>query len=342
MKVNRNNYEAYFLDFHEGNLSEELKREVIAFVKANPELKDEFESFEMIFVESQTLKFPAKESLKKTPGISIHNYKTWLVAYVEGDLKSNEAIEVEKFVLENPSYGQELEILRRTKIHPDYSILFAGKSSLKKGGIVIPLWVHYAAAASVVIALLAYFFVQQKPSSQFVHESQPENKISAPSIVPQKNSVAEIKSEVTSGGNKMNHNKPLQKKSDDVKVHQELAANDTVRVQDRVENISDQLIAEKSETRPANTPSHETTIVINEGISNDMAMEKMVVLDDNDLAELGLKEKQMPNSKLADAVNGVGKLFNVNAHYAKTQQEHEKPTETWALGPLKIKRTIAR
>src|SRR5438045_1843996 len=104
MKISRNNYEAFFLDFHEGNLSEEMKKEVLAFVKANPDLKDEFESFEMIFVESQSQKFPGKENLKKNPGVSIHNYKTWLVAYMEGDLKNNEIAEVEKFISENPAY----------------------------------------------------------------------------------------------------------------------------------------------------------------------------------------------------------------------------------------------
>src|SRR5215203_3713230 len=122
MKIDSKNYEAFFLDFHEGNLSEEMKNEVLAFVKANPDLKDEFESFEIIFVEqSQHLKFPGKENLKKKLNISVHNYKTWLVAYMEGDLNSNETAEVENFLSENPAYGRELEILRKTKIVPDYS-----------------------------------------------------------------------------------------------------------------------------------------------------------------------------------------------------------------------------
>lgn len=341
MKINKYNYEAFFLDFHEGNLSEEMKAEVLAFVKANPDLKEEFESFEMIFFESQGQKFPGKENLKKNPGISIHNYKTWLVAYIEGDLKSNETIEVEKFLAENPAYNHELEILKKTKIFPDYSIRFKGKSSLKKGGVIIPMWVRYAAAACAVIGLLAYFFIQEKPSSQFVHELQPANKISAPQQEPVKNPVAELKTE-TQVKNEVKKENHLQKKSADVNVDQKFAANDSVNVPASDKKVQDQLLADKSESPPVKSGKEETTIVINEGISNDTAMKKMVVLDDNDLAELGLKEKQLPNSKLADAVNSVGKLFNVNAHYDKTQLAQSKPTETWALGPLKIKRTVSR
>src|SRR6185436_9659089 len=98
--INRSNYEAFFLDFHEGNLSEAEKRDVVAFVESNPDLAEEFESFKLIFVEqSEGLKFPGKENLKKNT-INVNNYKTWLVAFVEDDLKQDEKTEVEKFLAE--------------------------------------------------------------------------------------------------------------------------------------------------------------------------------------------------------------------------------------------------
>ena len=124
-----------------------------------------------------------------------------------------------------------------------------------------------------------------------------------------------------------------------MKVYQDLAKNDSVLLPPSEKMVPEQFIAEQQNPLPDKTPAQEATIVINEGKANDSAMKKMVVLDDEDLAELGLKEKSLPNSKLADAVNSVGKLFNVNAHYDKSQQPQSKPTETWALGPLKIKRT---
>jgi len=342
MKIGRNNYEAFFLDFHEGNLSEEVKRDVLQFVESNPDLKEEFESFEIIFIDqSQGLNFPGKENLKKN-AINVLNYKTWLVAYIEDDLNGDEKLEVEKFLSANPAYGHELEILRKTKIFPDYSIRFSQKSSLKKGGVVIPMWVRYAAAASLIFGLMAYFFVQRKPATEFVQE-QPANKISAPVIEPANNPVAEIKSDQE----KIEDQKPSQKKSVDLKVDRELAGNDSVIVHPSENAIPDQPLAQETGTLPGKVqvkdPAQQTTIVINEGKS-DTAMQKLVVLDDNDLAELGLntKPETLPNSILADAVNGAGKLFNINAHYDKSKQQQSQPTETWALGPLKIKRTVSQ
>jgi hypothetical protein len=341
MKINRSNYEAFFLDFHEGNLSEVEKREVIAFVEANPDVKEEFESFNFIFIEkSKDLKFPGKENLKKN-SINVNNYKTWLVAFVEDDLNQDEKAEVEKFLSENQGYNRELEILRQTKIYPDYSIRFTGKSSLKKGGVVVPMWVRYAAAACVVFGLLAYFFVQRKPASEFAHQTQPENKVSAPVIQPEETHVAEIKPEVPVINNekKEEQQKPLQRKPAEMKVREDLAKNDSVKTPSQYKMAPEKLFAQERDTL---SKKDQSTIVINEGASKDSTMKKMVVLDDNDLAELGLNEKQLPNSKLADAVNSVGKLFNVNAHYDKSQQQFSKPTETWALGPLKFKRTVSR
>jgi len=341
MKINRNNYESFFLDYHEGNLSEVEKKDVIAFVESNPDLKEEFESFKMIFIEqSEGLKFPGKENLKKNT-INVNNYKTWLVAYIEGDLNKNEIEDVEKFLATNQGFNRELEILRQTKILPDYSIRFTGKSSLKKGGVVVPMWIRYAAAACVIFGLLAYFFVQRKPASEFAHESHPENKVSAPVIQPGENHVGEVKPE-TPLNNKENRKidqKPIQKKPAEMKVREDLVKNDSVIAPAQYKMTPEPLLAQE-----ADTPSKkdQSIIVINEGASKDTSMKKMVVLDDNDLAELGLNEKQLPNSKLADAVNSVGKLFNVNAHYDKSQEQFSKPTETWALGPLKIKRTVSR
>src|SRR5919198_736064 len=109
MKVNRTNYEAYFLDYHEGNLDEQSKKEVLAFLKLNPGLQAEFESFEPVaLAASSSIKFPGRESLKKVP-IHERNYKTWLVAYCENDLDETGRREVEYVLDKNASYRNELQ-----------------------------------------------------------------------------------------------------------------------------------------------------------------------------------------------------------------------------------------
>ena len=43
--LSRSNYEIYFLDYYEGNLTESQRRELMSFLEQNPDLKEEFDSF---------------------------------------------------------------------------------------------------------------------------------------------------------------------------------------------------------------------------------------------------------------------------------------------------------
>ena len=48
MKINRDNYEAYFLDYFEGQLSLEMVEEVLMFADQNPDLRNVLEDFEAV------------------------------------------------------------------------------------------------------------------------------------------------------------------------------------------------------------------------------------------------------------------------------------------------------
>ena len=45
MNIDKNNYEAFFLDYHEGNLSPQEVADLYLFLSQYPELKKEFEDF---------------------------------------------------------------------------------------------------------------------------------------------------------------------------------------------------------------------------------------------------------------------------------------------------------
>lgn len=169
--LSRSNYEIYFLDYHEGNLTEGQRRELMSFLEQNPDLKEEFDSFVNVSVEpDQTTVFYNKDSLKKKEGVNLSNYKTWLVAYTEGDLNDNQKKEVDLFLSEHPDLKSELDLFRRTRTVPDYTIVFKDKNSLKRGGRVIAFSrVNYrvmAIAASLVLLLISiYVFRQQKDNT---------------------------------------------------------------------------------------------------------------------------------------------------------------------------------
>jgi len=64
--ISEDNYEDYFIAFHENDLDENGYKEVFEFVDANPALKSEFGFHSALFVKAQkNLVFADKESLKK-------------------------------------------------------------------------------------------------------------------------------------------------------------------------------------------------------------------------------------------------------------------------------------
>ena len=67
-KIGRHNYEAFFLDYLEGTLSDEERIKVQDFLIANPDLKEELDSFELVRVEFRNRCLPIyfeKEKFKK-------------------------------------------------------------------------------------------------------------------------------------------------------------------------------------------------------------------------------------------------------------------------------------
>ena len=62
--INKNNYEAFFLDYYEGNLTTEQVAELLLFIEQHPEHKEEFESFENISLVPEKNSFSVKSSLK--------------------------------------------------------------------------------------------------------------------------------------------------------------------------------------------------------------------------------------------------------------------------------------
>ncbi len=64
--INKDNYEAYFLDFLEGNLSEKDKKELELFLKENPKLGEELKAYDnsLFLIPDMEISFKEKESLR--------------------------------------------------------------------------------------------------------------------------------------------------------------------------------------------------------------------------------------------------------------------------------------
>ncbi|MGI8892602.1 MAG: hypothetical protein ACR2GN_03990, partial [Bacteroidia bacterium] len=161
-KINKENYEAFFLDYYEGNLNRQKSEELFQFLELNPDLKTEFSAFENFSLEKEEIFFDDKNSLIK-PEVNHFNYQNYLIAETEGDLNENEARALDNFIKLHPEYNKEKEIYRKLKSTPDESVYFELQEKIKKEekkpvGKIIYLYRSIAVAASVLLA--AFLFMQ--------------------------------------------------------------------------------------------------------------------------------------------------------------------------------------
>ena len=159
MKINRHNYEEFFLLYVDNELSSEDRRMVEDFVQLHPDLNEELELLSQFKITpDDDIVFDNKEELLKVNGetpVSLNNYEESLLSYIDNELTEQQRIAVEQFVNTNSAAKKELELLQQTKLQPE-TIVFANKESLyRKEEKVRSLPVRWwrAAAAILILAL---------------------------------------------------------------------------------------------------------------------------------------------------------------------------------------------
>ncbi len=166
MRINRDNYEAFFLDYLEGTLAPFLHQELLAFLAAHPDLAAELESYEKLtLAPSGEVHFPGRENLKKTEEDHLtdpaEQFEEFVIAYYENDLPVSLRQRLELYLGSHPEKRKEFEVYGQLYLKPDQTIRFQHKNQLKKGlarNLHIPAWVPYlAAAASVAVLIVSYF-----------------------------------------------------------------------------------------------------------------------------------------------------------------------------------------
>ncbi|MEI6489771.1 MAG: hypothetical protein WCP52_12460 [Bacteroidota bacterium] len=131
MNINKNNYEAFFLDYHEGNLSPEQVAELLLFVEQHSELREAFESFENFTLEDySTIQFENKSSLKKE--ISDDNREEYFIRAVENTLNTAEKELLTNYLKQHPQFLVDYHLFQKTKLEADASIVLETKDTMKK------------------------------------------------------------------------------------------------------------------------------------------------------------------------------------------------------------------
>jgi hypothetical protein len=159
MKLNRYNYEEYFILYMDNELSSDDRREVEIFLQQNPDLKAEMDMLLHSKLTPDTdINFTDKGSLMRfgSNSVNMTNYEEWLLSYIDDELDNEEKKEVEEFVVANPAIQKELSLLQKAKLRPE-AIVFPDKESLyrreEKVKVIAIRWWRIAAAAVLLIGI---------------------------------------------------------------------------------------------------------------------------------------------------------------------------------------------
>jgi hypothetical protein len=164
-RINIHNYEAYLLDFSEGNLSDECQMELELFLIQHPKFNIDLAELSLVAIENEPINFSNKNNLKKSETDLVSENQ--FISYIENQLSAKERLLVEKGCATNSWLSKELTLYKNTIVSEDKSIIFNQKQSLKRNPRVI--WFNFSAtqfaAAASVLFLIGLFIFWPKPET---------------------------------------------------------------------------------------------------------------------------------------------------------------------------------
>jgi len=168
MKITRDNYESFFIDYIEGNLHESMIDQFLDFLNQNPDLKEELHLFEEVNLPEEHVVFQEKKQLHKCAADETQSLENTTIAYLEGDLDVNEIKVFEAYLAGHAELKKEYDLFAKTRMRPDSEIKYPGKRKLyrKSGATIVISWVARAAAVIVLVwGINSVIQVQNTPES---------------------------------------------------------------------------------------------------------------------------------------------------------------------------------
>jgi len=172
MKITRENYEAYFIDYLEGTLDERYVDDFIEFLQQNPDLKNELTLFEPVLLEPEEITFSKKDKLYKEKFDSENAFNTAAIALLEGDISESEKKIFENYLRSHPEKQKDIELFGKTKLQADESITFDKKKKLYHYSIGRTIILWSGRIAAVLVLAFAIFALTDNTSKDQIPENQ--------------------------------------------------------------------------------------------------------------------------------------------------------------------------
>lgn len=156
MKPDRSNYEIWFIDWLDGNLSREQTRELKKFLEENPDLQEELSDLSVTQLKPANRPFSGKKDLLRTfADFSDYNFENLCIANLENDLPEDQVAELNEIINRDEDKRKTFKLFQELRLHPPNEI-YRGKNTLKKlttGQRIIRLSIIGLSAAAAVSSM---------------------------------------------------------------------------------------------------------------------------------------------------------------------------------------------
>ena len=159
MKISRDNYESFFIDYMDNNLEEHLVNDFYVFLCNNPDLKVELEMIMDRTLEPENILFRNKSKLYKDKYDLESEFENAAVALIEGDISGKQKSGFKNYLSRHPNKQMDIELFERTKIYPDNNLIYRKKNKLyKQSSVKTVIAFTSAIAAILLLSLIIYRF----------------------------------------------------------------------------------------------------------------------------------------------------------------------------------------
>lgn len=185
--INSNNYEAYLLDYSEGNLTPQEVAELLLFMSENPELSNEFSDDQLpLLIPDENQYFNDKEALKALaplPELDEGSAELYHISDIEKQLNENQTEELKGFLRNNPEQKRDHDLYQKTILKPEENISYEPKNSLYRTKVVsFKTFYQYSAVAASILLIISFGLFFNSGNDTMISESQQKEVLSAEGV----------------------------------------------------------------------------------------------------------------------------------------------------------------
>jgi hypothetical protein len=245
-RIDRNNYETFFIDYLDGSLPVGEIDQLLDFLTENPDLAEELKDLEKIKLQPSDASGFSFQHLKKTDLDLPEVFEETCIRAIENDLNEIDKELFQQHISKNKDHWKKYELFRSTILEPNPLIVFENKQHLKKkGNVVLPI--IWLSAAAVVLLGLFLILPDKKQHTETIASQVAE--VAKPTIPNKVEVTKEILTEKKVENSKPSiKNKPQQAKEN---------KNEPVRIVETHEPMTSLLAT----VRPVATNHNEITLI---------------------------------------------------------------------------------